>query len=106
MTGFGEGGRFTAHMFDSGNRIRFAGPVDDASRQWWIEKFYQPFDLTPEGMADSLTKSAPEPKLAVYEFLDASNESFSLRVDGKLRDQEFWYAHRSLVLRGAAFNAE
>ena len=88
MTGFGEESRFTARMFDDGNRIRFARAVDDASRQWWIEKFYQPFDLTPEGMAYSLTKSAPEPKLAVYEFIDARNESFSLRVDGQLPDQE------------------
>jgi len=93
-------------MFDDGNRVRFTRPVDDAARQWWIDKFYQPFDLTPEGMADSLMKTAPEPKLAVYEFIDARSESFSLRVDGKLADQEFWYAHRSLDLRGAAFNAE
>jgi GNAT superfamily N-acetyltransferase len=105
MAGF-EGSRLTAHMFDDGNRVRFAQRVDDSSRQWWIDKFYRPFDLTPEGMADSLTKSAPEPKLATYEFIDARNESFSLRIDGALPDQQFWYAHRSLDLRGAAFNAE
>jgi GNAT superfamily N-acetyltransferase len=106
MAGFGEGSRFTAHMFDDGNRIRFPRPVDEAARQWWIDKFYQPFDLTPEGMADSLTKSAQEPKLARYEFIDAATESFSLRVDGELPDQQFWYVHRSLDLRGSAFSAD
>jgi len=106
MAGFAEGSRFTAHMFDDGNRIRFTRPADEAARQWWIDKFYQPFDLTPEGMADSLTKSAPEPKLAHYEFIDAATESFSLRLDGELPDQQFWYAHRSLDLRGSAFNAD
>ncbi len=106
MGSFGEDSRFTAHMFDDGNRIRFARPVDEAARQWWIDRFYQPFELTPEGMADSLAKSAPEPKLVHYELIDPVAESFSLRIDGGLPDQQFWYAHRSLDLRGSAFNAD
>lgn len=106
MAGFGESDRFTAHMFDNGNRISFTRPVDELARQWWIDKFYRPFDLTPEEMANSLTKSAPEPKFARYEFIDAATESFSLRIDGALPDQQFWYAHRSLDLRGSAFSAD
>jgi hypothetical protein len=51
-------------MFEDGNRIRFARPVDAVARQWWTDKFYRPFGLTPEGMANSLTQSAPEPKFA------------------------------------------
>lgn len=107
MANFGENDRFRSQMFDSGNRLRFERPVDGPSRQWWIEKFYDTFGLTPEGMADRITRSAPGEKSTVYYFIDAAKEAFSLRVDGDFPGtQEFWFAHRELNLKGSAFNAE
>jgi GNAT superfamily N-acetyltransferase len=107
LANFGENDRFWSHMFETGNRVRFEGQVDEKSRQWWIEKFYEPFGLTPEGMADLITKSAPGEKLALFHYIDATREAFSLRVDGDFPGtQEFWYAHRELDLKGSAFNAE
>ena len=94
-------------MFEDNNRLRFEHPVDEASRQWWIKKFYETFELTPEGMADRITKSAPGEKSIAYHFIDAAKESFSLRVDGDFPgSQEFWFAHRELDLKGSSFNAE
>jgi GNAT superfamily N-acetyltransferase len=107
MANFGENDRFQWQMFEANNRLRFERPVDDASQQWWIEKFYVPHQLTPEGMADLITRSAPGEKLAVYHYIDAAREAFSLRVDGDFPGtREFWFAHRELDLKGSAFNAE
>jgi hypothetical protein len=39
MANFGENDRFRSQMFDASNRLRFERPVDEASRQWWIETF-------------------------------------------------------------------
>ncbi|MGZ3416074.1 MAG: hypothetical protein ACXVAT_19850 [Isosphaeraceae bacterium] len=81
--------------------------MDEKSRQWWIEKFYQRIGLTPEGMADLITKSAPGEKPAVFHYIDGEREAFSLRVDGDFPGtQEFWCAERELDLKGSAFNAE
>ncbi|QOG19234.1 hypothetical protein [Bradyrhizobium sp. SEMIA] len=107
MANFGENDWLWSQMFEPGNRIKFERPVDEKSRQWWTEKFYEPFGLTPEGMADLITKSAPGEKLALYHYIDGQREAFSLRVDGDFPGtQEFWYARRELDLRGSAFNAE
>jgi GNAT superfamily N-acetyltransferase len=107
MTNFGEKDRFRSQMFESGNRLRFERPVDDAGRQWWLAKFYDPFELTPEGMADRLTKSAAGSKSAVFHYIDGGKETFSLRVDGDFPGtEEFWYAQRSLELKGSAFGAD
>jgi hypothetical protein len=72
MAKFGETDRFRSQMFDANNRLRFERPVDEASRHWWIEKFYVPHELTPEGMADLITRSAPGEKLAVYRYIDGA----------------------------------
>src|SRR5690348_784277 len=102
-----ENDPLAARMFDDSNRIRFERPVDDIGRQWWLAKFYVPFHLTPEGMADRLSKSAPGPKSVVYHFVDGTAETFSLRIDGDFPgSKDFWYAQRSLDLKGAAFNAD
>ena len=107
MAKFGENDRFWSSMFEGNNRLRFERPVDEASKQWWIKKFYETFDLTPEGMADRITRSAPGEKSIAYHFIDAAKESFSLRIDGDFPgSQEFWFAHRELDLKGSAFNAE
>jgi GNAT superfamily N-acetyltransferase len=79
----------------------------ELSQKWWLEAFYEPFGLTPEGMADLITKSAPGEKSSAYHYIDASREAFSLRVDGDFPGtREFWYAYRELDLKGGAFNAE
>lgn len=107
MANFGEDDRFRSQMFEGTNKLRFERPVDDASRRWWLEKFYDTFGLTPEDMADRISRSAPGDKSAVYHFIDGSREAFSLRVSGDFPGtQEFWFAHRDLELKGAAFNAE
>jgi GNAT superfamily N-acetyltransferase len=107
MANFGEDDRFRSQMFEGTNKLRFERPVDDASRRWWLEKFYDTFGLTPEDMADRISRSAPGDKSAVYHFIDGSREAFSLRVSGDFPGtQEFWFAHRDLDLKGAAFNAE
>jgi hypothetical protein len=107
MGNFGEGDRFRTQMFQDSNRLRFESPVSEASQKWWLEAFYEPFGLTPEGMADFITKSAPGEKSSAYHYIDASREAFSLRVDGDFPGtREFWYAYRELDLKGGAFNAE
>jgi GNAT superfamily N-acetyltransferase len=107
MTNFGEKDRFKSQMFENGNRLRFERPVDDAGRQWWLAKFYDPFELTPEGMADRLTKSTAGSKSAVFHYIDGGKETFSLRIDGDFPGtEEFWYAQRSLDLKGSAFGAD
>ncbi|MCC8947502.1 hypothetical protein H8A97_20915 [Bradyrhizobium sp. Arg62] len=94
-------------MFEDGNNLRFERPVDEVARRWWLEKFYDTFKLTPEGLADRITRSAPGSKSTVYHFIDWADETFSLRVDGDFPGtQEFWYAHREIDLKGYAFNAE
>lgn len=80
-------------------------PVDETSRQWWLEKFYDTFDLTPEGMADRITKSAAD--RSPPSIISSTGPERLSRVDGDFPgSQEFWFAHRELDLRGAAFNAE
>ncbi|HEV7600140.1 MAG TPA: hypothetical protein VGO49_07750 [Bradyrhizobium sp.] len=107
MPNFGENDRFRNQMFESGNKLRFDRPVDEASRRWWLEKFYDTYELTPEGMADRITRSAPGEKSTVYHFIDGTKEAFSLRVDGDFPGtREFWFAYRELELKGSAFNAE
>jgi GNAT superfamily N-acetyltransferase len=107
MANFGENDRFRSQMFESGNKLGFERRVDEASRQWWLKKFYDTFELTPESMADRITRSAPGEKSTVYHFIDGARESFSLRIDGDFPGtQEFWFAHQELDLKGSAFNAE
>jgi GNAT superfamily N-acetyltransferase len=107
MANFGEDERFRSQMFEGNNKLRFERPVDEASRRWWLEKFYDTFGLTPEDMADRISRSAPGDKSAVYHSIDGSRETFSLRVIGDFPGtQEFWFASRDLDLKGAAFNAE
>jgi GNAT superfamily N-acetyltransferase len=107
MSNSGSDDRFKSQMFESGNQLRFERPVDDASRDWWLNRFYDTFGLTPEGMADRITRSAPGAKSTVYHFIDGTQQAFSLRVDGDFPGtQEYWYAHRSLDLKGSAFNAD
>jgi hypothetical protein len=53
MANFGEDDRFRSQMFEGTNKLRFERPVDDASRRWWLEKFYDTFGLTPEDMGGS-----------------------------------------------------
>lgn len=107
MGNVGEANRFRSRMFENRNNLRFERPVDEASQRWWLEKFYDAFDLTPEGMADRLTRSAPGNKSTVYHFIDGVREAFSLRVDGDFPGtQEFWFVQRQLDLKGSAFNAD
>ncbi len=107
MTNFEDNDRLIGRMFESGNRLHFERPVDDAARRWWLKSFYEPFALTPEGMADRLTKSATGSKSAVYHYIDGVEETFSVRIDGDFPGtEEFWYAQRSLDLKGSAFNAD
>src|SRR6202011_4119694 len=75
MGNFGEGDRFRTEMFQDSNRLRFESPVSEASKKWWLEAFYEPFGLTPEGMADLITKSAPGEKSSAYHYIDASREA-------------------------------
>ena len=63
-------------MFEDNNRLRFERPVDEAFKRWWVEKFYEPFGLTPENMADRITRGAPGDKSIAYHFIDARKESF------------------------------
>ena len=105
--GFGEADRFRSQMFEETNRLRFESPITDESRKWWLETFFEPYDLTPEAMGDLITKSAPGEKLIAYHYIDAGQMAFSLRVDGDFPGtREFWYAHPVLDLKGGSFNAE
>lgn len=105
--GFGEADRFRSQMFEETNRLRFESPITEESQKWWFETFFEPYALTPEGMADLITKSAPGEKSVAYHYIDAARQAFSVRVDGDFPGtREFWYAHRELDLKGAAFNAD
>lgn len=104
---FDEKDRYRSAMFEDSNRIKFERPVDDLGRQWWIENFFEPFELTPENMADLLTKSIATEKSVLCHYIDGRQQSFSVRVSGDLFTGEgFWFAHRSLELKGRIFNAE
>src|SRR5260370_30027394 len=65
MANFGEDERFRSQMFEGNNNLRFERPVDEASRRWWLDKFYDAFGLTPEDMADRISGGAPGDKPAV-----------------------------------------
>ena len=94
-------------MFEDGNRIRFIRPVDQTGRDWWIERFYEPFDLTPEAMGDLLTSSAGGDRTIKYEFIDGIGQAFRLRVEGGLSGPgEVWFVERTFELRGNFFNAD
>lgn len=74
-------------------------PTGHSTRKIRIaEKIYDTFGLTPEDMADRISRSAPGDKWAVYHFIDGSREAFSLRVSGDFPGtQEFWFAHRTSI---------
>ncbi|HMK89813.1 MAG TPA: GNAT family N-acetyltransferase [Methylocystis sp.] len=94
-------------MFQNANRIKFNRPVDEAGRAWWIERFYGPFGLTPEGMGDLITKSAVGDKLIIYDFIDGMGHAFRLRVEGSLSGPgEVWFVERTFELSGNLFNAD
>jgi hypothetical protein len=107
MVGFDEKDRFRAQMFEDSNRLRFERPVDDVGRQWWLSKFFEPYEITPEIMGDLLTNSLASEKSIVSHYIDGANETFSVRIGGSLPDdQGIWFVQRSLQLRGAFFNAD
>ena len=107
MAGFGEDERWRMAMFQDGNRIRFERPVDETGRQWWLEAFHEPFDLTPEAMGDLLTRSVVDDKTIIYRLIDGHDHSFNLRVEGRFHDHgEVWFVERSLHLDGPAFSAD
>jgi hypothetical protein len=107
MGGFGEGDRWRDAMFDNGNRVHFERPVDDAGRQWWLEAFYDPYDLSPESMGDLLTQSVTRDKSIVYRFVDGADHSFALRVQGRFQgDGQVWFVERSFRLEGTIFSAD
>jgi GNAT superfamily N-acetyltransferase len=94
-------------MFDNGNRIRFERAVDESGRNWWIERFFQPFGLTPEGMGDLVTQSAPSEKSIIYHYIDGIGEKFALRVEGRFFDAaSVWFVEHTLELQGRLFNAD
>jgi len=96
-----------ARMFEDGNRIKFARPVDQSARAWWVERFYDPFVLTPENIGDLITKSAAGDKNIFYEFIDGVGQTFRLRVEGALSGPgEVWFVERTFELRGNLFNAD
>ena len=99
--------RLRTSMFESGNRVSFERPVDQVGRDWWLDRFYDRFDLTPEDMGDRITRSVLEGKSIRYGFIDGVGEAFALRVEGKFQDQgEIWFVERTLDLRGNVFNAD
>lgn len=104
---FDEAARMRARMFEDGNRIVFERPVDAPSRAWWIDTFYDPFALTPEGMGDLLTKSVSDTKVVRYRHIDGAREEFALRVEGRFSDGgDLWFVERTLNLAGGLFNAD
>jgi hypothetical protein len=99
--------RFRRSMFETGNRVRFKRPVDEAGQAWWLERFYDKYDLTPEQMGDLITRSVLTAKSIEYAFIDGIGEAFALRVEGRFSDQgEVWFVERTLNLRGNVFNAD
>ena len=107
MGSFGESDRWRAAMFESGNRVRFERPVDEAGRQWWIEAFHHPYGLTPESMGDLITRSVASEKTMVYRTIDGIGHSFSLSVEGRFNEGgSVWLVERSLHLDGSVFSAD
>ena len=94
-------------MFRDGNRIRFERPVDATGQRWWRDAFYDPHGLTPEGMADRLTRSIVDEKFTIYRYIDGLAHTFALRVEGRLQGSaSMWFVERSLDLDGDLFNAD
>ena len=99
--------RLRSQMFEDGNRVRFERPVDPDGRDWWIRRFYEPLELTPEGMGDLITKSASGDKLIKYEFIDGIGQAFRLKVEGGSSGVgEMWFVERTFELQGNFFNAD
>ena len=92
-------------MFEDTNRLRFDVPLDDVSRQWWIERFAEPFGLTPEDVGDLLSRSWTQEKSMRVTELDGRHERFSITVDGRFGGGDFWFHARTLDLRGGFLNA-
>jgi len=107
MSGPAEKDRFKKLMFEDGNRVRFERAIDDDARNWWIERFYDPFGLTPEGMGDLLTKSVSNEKSITYRYIDGGGQAFAVRIQGRFQESgDIWFAERSLELEGGFFNAD
>ena len=99
--------RLRPQMFEDGNRVKFVKAVDQDGRDWWVKRFYEPLELTPEGMGDLITKSAGGDKLIKYEFIDGIGETFRLKVEGgQSGDGEMWFVERTFELQGNFFNAD
>lgn len=104
---YGESDRWRKAMFESGNRVRFDRPVDEAAQQWWLESFHGPYGLTPEGMGDLITRSVASEKTMVYRMIDGIGHSFSLSVQGRFDEGgSVWMVERSLHLDGPVFSAD
>ena len=72
-----------------------------------MEAFYDPHELTPEGMGDLLTRSVGTPKHIFYDSIKATSHSFSLHVEGgALSGAGVWYVERTLTLDSKVFNAD
>jgi GNAT superfamily N-acetyltransferase len=96
-----------ARMFEDGNRVSFARPIDADGRAWWIERFFAPLGLTPEGMGELLTKSAPGYRNIRYAFIDGVGQAFRLVVEGSIAGSgEVWFVERTFELQGNFFNAD
>lgn len=105
--GFGQDDRWRRAMFEDSNRVRFERPVDDLGRAWWLETFYDPLDLTPEGMGDLLTRSVATEKATIYHYIDGADHRFALRVEGHFSSGgEVWFVERTFGLRGPTFSAD
>ena len=99
--------QLSVRMFEDGNRVRFATPVDKQGRDWWLERFYHPHNLTPEAMGSLLTKSVAGEKRIKYEFIDGVGQAFRLRVEGALSGVgDIWFVERTFELQGIFFNAD
>jgi hypothetical protein len=67
--------------FESSSNVQFKHPIDDATAEWWHEKFGQPFNLYPHEMAESLSINIPGRVKHKYEIIDRHNEIIRISIE-------------------------
>lgn len=106
MGKWNESDRLRSVMFQDTNRTRFAVEIGDMDRDWWLRSIYEPFSLTPEGVADKLCASWSGEKIVEVTELSGLSERFGASVSGEFGAGKIWMLQRSLDFRGSFLNAE
>ena len=100
-----ENSRDRDRWFANTNRIRFNFPITDDISDWWKEQMFDPFGLTPEGLAERFTTSWPNDRQIEFLTIDPRRPEVEFAVRGSLGDTNIWLVDRSIDMGGSAVEA-